>query len=204
MRRKLLILFAHPSLDRSEVNAELLQVSRSVEGVSVVDLYAEYPSYQIDIDREQQRLLEHDALIFMFPLYWYSTPSILKEWQDLVLEYGFAYGQEGTALKGKLFLCALTAGGPHKAYCQEGFNHYTIRELLRPLEQTATLCGLRYLAPFALFGSRTAVEESRVDAHLEQWRKTLEALRDRRFDIDAARELPRLNPYLEQLIGAPL
>jgi len=202
MPRKLLVLFAHPSLERSEVNAQLLQVSRTIDQVTVVDLYAEYPTYQIDIDREQQRLLDHDALIFMFPLYWYSTPSLLKEWQDLVLEYEFAYGHKGTALHGKLFLCAITAGGAEQAYCDDGYNHYTIGELLRPLEQTAALCGMHYLAPFALFGSRTAVEEQRVDTHLQQWRDTLEALRDDRFDINAARALPRLNTHLGELIEA--
>jgi len=144
--RKILVLFAHPSLDRSEVNVELLRASRAVDGISIVDLYGEYPTYQIDIDREQQRLLEHDVVIFMFPLHWYSTPAILKEWQDLVLEYGFAYGADGTALKGKTLLCAITAGGPEQAYRAEGFNHFTLRELLRPIEQTAILCGMRFLA----------------------------------------------------------
>jgi glutathione-regulated potassium-efflux system ancillary protein KefG len=201
MKRKLLVLFAHPSLERSEVNSQLLRATHATEHVTVVDLYAEYPTYQIDIDREQRRLLEHDAVIFMFPLYWYSTPSILKEWQDLVLEYGFAYGHEGTALHGKLLLCAITAGGPDKAYCEGGYNHYTLRELLRPLEQTAALCGLHYLAPFALFSSRTAVEENRVHHHLADWQRTLSALRDGHLDIQRAQELPRLNPHLDELIN---
>ncbi|EPN3957054.1 NAD(P)H-dependent oxidoreductase [Vibrio alginolyticus] len=43
-------------------------------------------------------------MIFMFPLYWYSTSAILKKWPDLALEYGFAYGSEGRALTGKTFL----------------------------------------------------------------------------------------------------
>ena len=101
MPHRILVLFAHPSLDRSEVNAELLRATRGREGVTVVDLYGEYPNYRIDIDREQQRLRDHDVVVFMFPLYWYSTPALLKEWQDLVLEYGFAYGQDGTELRAR-------------------------------------------------------------------------------------------------------
>lgn len=132
MKNKLLVLFAHPSLDRSEVNVQLLDTTRQTEGVTVVDLYYEYPTYQIDIDREQARLLAHDIVIFLFPLYWYSTPSILKEWQDLVLKHGFAYGCGGTALQGKVLLCAITAGGTEKSYRGEGYNHYTLRELLPP------------------------------------------------------------------------
>lgn len=200
MSQRVLVLFAHPSLDRSEVNVLLLRASRHRDAVTVVDLYAEYPTFQIDIDREQQRLRDHDAVVFMFPLFWYSTPSILKEWQDLVLEFGFAYGPGGDALHGKLLLCALTAGGPEEAYCAAGYNHYPIRELLRPIEQTANLCGMRFLAPFALFGARTAVEEGRAAKHVDAWGRLLEALRDDRLDVDAAASLPCLHGALDRLI----
>jgi len=199
--RRILVLFAHPSLDRSEVNRPLAVATSGVEGVTLVDLYAAYPDFQIDIDREQERLIAHDVIVFMHPLYWYSTPAILKEWQDLVLEYGFAYGSKGTALHDKLFFNALTAGGGEAAYCAEGYNHFTIRELLHPLEQTAAMCGMHYLPPFTLFGARTAVEEGRVEAHVTDWVRVLEALRDERLDIEAARNLPRLNADLGAIIS---
>jgi putative NADPH-quinone reductase len=201
-QRRVLVLFAHPSLERSEINAEMLRTTRATAGVTVVDLYAEYPDYRIDIDREQQRLVDHDVVVFMFPLYWYSTPPILKEWQDLVLEYGFAYGQDGNALRGKTFLCALSAGGAADAYRAEGYNHFPLRELLRPLEQTAILCGMRYLAPFALFGARTAVEEGRVARHLADWRKLLEGLRDDRVDLEAGSLASCLNDDLTKVLAA--
>jgi len=198
--RRILVLFAHPSIDRSEVNRPLALATSRIEGVTFADLYADYPDFQIDIDREQARLLEHDVIVFMHPLYWYSTPAILKEWQDLVLEHGFAYGAGGAALHGKIFLDALTAGGAEVAYCAEGYNHFTIRELLHPLEQTAAMCGMLYLPPFTLFGARTAVDEGRVDAHVADWVRVLEALRDNRLDIDAARGLPRLNADLGAIV----
>ncbi|OEE58215.1 NAD(P)H-dependent oxidoreductase [Enterovibrio norvegicus] len=183
-KKKVLVLFAHPSQRRSEVNAPLYQIAQSADGVTVVDLYAEYPTFHIDIDREQARLREHDVVLFQFPLYWYSTPAILKEWQDLVLEYGFAYGSSGTALKGKYFMCAITAGGREEAYKSDGFNHFKIRELLYPLEQMANLTGMNYLAPFALFGSRTAAEEGKVGQHTVAYKKLLTALVDGRLDTD--------------------
>jgi putative NADPH-quinone reductase len=198
--RRILVLFAHPSLERSEVNRPMLAAAGGLDGVTLVDLYAEYADFQIDIDREQQRLIEHDVIIFQYPLYWYSTPAILKEWQDLVLEYGFAYGSHGTALHGKIFFNALTAGGMEAAYKAEGFNHFTIRELLHPLEQMAVLCGMTYLPAFALFGARTAVEEGRVNQHISDWICLLEALRDDRLDLDAALGLPRLNADLDAII----
>jgi putative NADPH-quinone reductase len=194
------VLLAHPSIDRSEVNSPLADAARDVEGVNLVDLYAEYPDFQIDIDREQERLLDHDVIVFQHPLYWYSTPAILKEWQDLVLEHGFAYGSKGTALHGKILLNAISAGGAEAAYRSEGYNHFTLRELLHPLEQTALLCGMIYLAPFALFGSRTAVEEGRLDTHVADWVRVLEALRDNRLDIAQAQTLPSLNSDLDRLI----
>lgn len=199
--RRILVLFAHPSLDRSEVNRPLALATSSVDGVTFVDLYADYPDYQVDIDREQARLLQHDVVVFMHPLYWYSTPAILKEWQDLVLEHDFAYGAHGTALHGKVFFNALTAGGSEAAYRAEGYNHFTIRELLYPLEQTAVMCGMLYLPPFALFGARSAVDEGRVDAHVGDWIRVLEALRDDRLDIDAARDLPTLNADLGAIVA---
>lgn len=198
--RKILVLLAHPSLDRSEVNQPMAQAAKVLDGVTLVDLYAEYPNFQIDIEREQQRLRDHDVIIFQHPLYWYSTPAILKEWQDLVLEYGFAYGTEGNVLHGKIFLNALSAGGKEAAYHAEGYNHFTIRELLHPIEQTASLTGMHYLPPYALFGSRTAVEEQRVVQHIEGWTRLLVALRDQQLDISKARALPLLSGHLDQLI----
>jgi putative NADPH-quinone reductase len=199
-QRRILVLFAHPSLDRSEVNRPLAELTARVEGVTLVDLYAEYPTFDIDVDREQARLTGHEVVCFMHPLYWYSTPAILKEWQDLVLEHGFAYGPGGTALHGKVFFNALTAGGPEAAYCAAGYNHFTIRQLLCPQEQMARLCGMTFLPPFALFAARTAVEEGRLAVHLADWRRFLEALRDDRLDLSAAAGLNKLNADLDAII----
>ena len=200
MKRKILVLFAHPSVGRSEVNRPLAEVAAAVPGVTLVDLYAEYPDFRIDVDCEQKRLLDHDVIVFLHPLYWYSTPAILKEWQDLVLEHGFAYGSGGDRLHGKIFFDATTAGGLEAAYRSEGYNHFSIAELLQPLEQTADLCGMTWLPPFALFGSRQAVDENRVDQHLSDWRRVLEALRDDRMDLQRARGCMKLNENLDDII----
>ena len=199
-KRKVLVLFAHPSLDRSEVNGPMAEAAAGMEGITLVDLYAEYPDFRINVDREQKRLLGHDVIVFQHPLYWYSTPAILKEWQDLVLEHGFAYGSGGNKLHGKVFLDALTAGGLEAAYRTEGYNHFTIGQLLQPLEQTANLCGMTWLPPFALFGARLAVEEDRVKHHVADWARTLEALRDGRLDLYRARGFEKLNDCLAEVI----
>ena len=193
IKQKVLVLFAHPAQRGSEVNVPMLKVAEWVTGVTVVDLYAEYPVLDIDIDAEQARLREHDVIVFAFPMYWYSTPAILKEWQDQVLEYGFAYGSEGTALHGKTFFAATTTGGPEEAYRTEGYNHFTVRQLFAPLEQTASLCGMTYLPPLILHRARSAKELRTVDPHLEAWEHLLEALVHGSLDMAAARNADSLN-----------
>ncbi len=186
MNKKVLVLFAHPTQRHSEVNIPLFKVASSVEGVTVVDLYAEYPTYQIDIDREQERLKLHDVVIFQYPLYWYSTPAILKEWQDQVLEYGFAYGLDDLPLKGKCFMCAISAGGEADAYKKDGNNKYNIREILSPLEEMASLTGMLYLAPFCLFDTDFVVKERQVGKHVRSYYNLLMALVTGNIDIDLA------------------
>ena len=193
-----LVLYAHPSQKRSEINQPLFDAARTVEGVTAVDLYADYPTLNIDIEREQQRLRDHEIILFQFPLFWYSTPAILKEWQDLVLEYGFAYGGKGTALHDKHFFCALTAGGTEDAYQTDGYNHFTIGELLRPIEQMALLTGMKWLPPFALFGSRTATEEGRVDAHVDLYKSLLTALVQGDIDLQKVSEYDQFTLYLRE------
>ncbi|MEZ9232353.1 NAD(P)H-dependent oxidoreductase [Vibrio amylolyticus] len=196
-KKKVLVLYAHPSQHRSEVNQLLYNKASTIPNVTAVDLYALYPTFDINIDSEQQRLKEHDIVIFQFPLYWYSTPAILKEWQDLVLEYGFAYGHDGNELEGKTFFCAITAGGKADAYQSDGYNHFTIRQLLQPLEQTASLTGMNYLAPFALFGSRTALEENRIADHVEQWATLLRDLSEDNIDLEKAAKAEKLNSIID-------
>lgn len=200
-KKKVLVLYAHPSQHRSEVNRPLFAAAGQVDGVTAVDLYGEYPLFNINIEKEQRRLIEHDVVVFQFPLFWYSTPAILKEWQDLVLEYGFAYGREGKALFGKTFLCAISAGGKQDAYQTDGYNHFTIKELLQPIEQMARLTGMTYLAPFALFGSRNAAEENRIGTHVSLWQKLLEALAQDTANLEKAQEAELLNQFLDEIVA---
>ncbi len=120
---KLILYYAHPGQRFSNVNKAMWAAAQSVEGITRVDLYAEYPRFDINVDREQSRLLDHEVIVFQFPLFWYSTPSLVKEWQDLVLEHGFAYGTGGTELAGKTLMLAITAAGPEDAYTPKGYQH---------------------------------------------------------------------------------
>jgi glutathione-regulated potassium-efflux system ancillary protein KefG len=175
--QRVLILFAHPALHKSRINRHLADAVRDLDGVTFHDLYEEYPDLLIDANREQALLREHDAIVLQHPFYWYSSPAILKEWQDIVLEYGFAYGENGTALRGKLWLNAITAGGPLDAYRPEGFNRFTIRQLMLPFEQTAHLCGMTFLEPFVVHGAHT-LTRTEIAVHAEAYCRAIAALRN--------------------------
>jgi putative NADPH-quinone reductase len=182
------------------VNYPLFKTAQTVQGVTAVDLYAEYPDFNIDVDTEQQRLREHDVIIFQHPLFWYSAPAIMKEWQDLVLEHGFAYGLNGHALEGKTFLNAVSTGAKPNAYSQDGMNHSDLRSLLAPFEKTADLCGMRYLAPFVMFGAGRAMEENRLDVHRNGYDDLLKALVADRFDLKRAAKAAFLTDVLDDFI----
>lgn len=153
--RRLLILFAHPAPHASRANAVLAARVRALPRVTFHDLYAAYPDFFIDTAREHALLESHDVIIAQHPLYWHSVPSLLKEWMDSVLAYGWAYGAGGTRLAGKAWGHALTAGWPEEAYTPEGGKRYTLTELLRPLERTAAVCGMRWLPPFVVHRARS-------------------------------------------------
>lgn len=197
--RRLLILFAHPALHKSRVNQLLLSSVQSLPGVTVNDLYESYPNFHVNVAREQALLLEHDVIIFQHPFYWYSSPAILKQWQDLVLEYGFAYGKNGTQLQGKLVLTAISTGGPSSAYQREGYNYFTVRELLAPFEQTVRLCGMTYLPPFVVPGVLWMQDQEELSTYGSVYRRALEALRDNALDLSEVMRLDTLNQAMDLL-----
>ncbi len=169
---RILILFAHPLLEKSRVHARLAAAARSVPGVSFRDLYELYPEFDIDVRREQQVLLDHDIIIWQHPFYWYSAPPLLKQWQDLVLEHGWAYGRKGNALEGKIVFQVLSTGGSREAYQHGGYNKYPIQEYLRPFERTAELCKMSYWPPYWVDGVHR-MEDATVAAHAQQYRNLL-------------------------------
>lgn len=167
-------------------------------GITFRDLYEEYPTFDIDIQREQELLLAHDLIVLQHPFFWYSTPALVKQWEDLVLEHGWAYGSQGNALRGKKLLSVITAGGGASAYQHEGYNRFTIRELLAPIEQTAYLCKMEYLPPYVIHGTHRMTPEN-IEHTAERYRQMLILLRDDRIDWQAAQQHAILNTVLENL-----
>lgn len=190
--RRILILFAHPALEKSRVNRRLAAAVRDLDGVTFHDLYEAYPDFDINVRHEQRLLEAHDLVVLQHPFYWYSTPALVKEWEDLVLEHGWAYGSEGTALRGKDLLSAITTGAREEAYCSAGYNRFTIRQLLAPIEQTAMLCGMRFLPPFVAYGT-LSMTPTDMDAQAEDYHRVMVGLRDRTLHVNDTDGCSRIN-----------
>ena len=183
MKNRIVIQLFHPLLHKSRVNSELLKAVEDLEGVTIRKLYDLYPDFYIDVKEEQQVLLTHDVFIWQHPFYWYSAPALLKEWIDIVLQHGFAYGREGKALAGKMVMTAISAGGRREVYREGGPRKYSIRQLLAPFEQTVSLCNMQYLPPFVVHGTHL-LDEKGISEAGQDYRRVITALRDGLFDTE--------------------
>jgi glutathione-regulated potassium-efflux system ancillary protein KefG len=193
--KKLLILFAHPRFEKSRANKKLVNSIPKHPSITFHDLYEHYPNFNIDLEREKDLLLSHDVIIWQHPFYWYSAPPLLKQWIDMVLEFGWAYGPGGRALEGKIIFNALTSGGTREVYSKEGRNRFTIREFLAPFDQTAVLCKMKYLPPFAVQGTHRLSDEELNRLGL-MYEKLIEILISGEFEVANLIEYEFLNDYL--------
>lgn len=194
-KNKIVVLVFHPLLYKSRVNRALLKVLEGLDGVSCRYMYDLYPDYQIDIKEEQEVLLQNDIIIWQHPLYWYNAPSLLKEWLDLVLEHGFAYGKSGRALEGKSVMSAISSGGRRDTYGSEDGVKFTIRQLLAPFEQTVTLCRMNYLPPFVTHGTHL-LDLEEIGKAAGEYKRVVSALRDGSFSASKLKEAAYINDII--------
>jgi len=171
------LLAAHPRWRDSRVNRRLLAAARALPGVEANDLYASYPDYDIDVEAEQARLARADLLVLMHPIQWYSMPPLQKLWLDEVLSYGWAYGADAGALRAKDLWLVASTGGPEASYHPSSYNRYFFDAFLPPYEQTAALCGMRFLPPLVLHAARSA-PEAEVAAHVQTFTDRLASYPD--------------------------
>jgi glutathione-regulated potassium-efflux system ancillary protein KefG len=169
-----------------------MRQAKTVQGVTINDLYELYPDFDIDISREKELLISHDIIIWQFPFYWYSAPPLLKQWQDLVLEHGWAYGRKGLALTGKKLFNVLTSGTAKEAYQYNGYNKYPIQDFLKPFERTAELCHMVYWPPLWVDGVHR-MGQDRIRQHGEQYKKLLTALAKDIFSEEEILNQPLMN-----------
>jgi len=190
------LIAAHPDWNESRVNRRLLEAAQGVAlargtgapRVDIQDLYASYADYCIDVPAEQARLAAAQLIVLMHPIQWYAMPALQKLWLDEVLTYGWAYGAvssatgdnsaapanaPGTALRGKDLWLVATTGGQEESYHPDSYNRYYFDAFLPPYEQTASLCGMRFLPPLILHGAHSVGRDA-VRAHTETFRQHLQ------------------------------
>ena len=149
------LVLAHPDLAASRANRALLAGLNDLSGLEVAELYALYPHGKIDFAVERARVLRADRLLLQFPLYWYSVPSLLKQWMDAVLTPLFYLEPDiAASTAGLPVLAATTTGGPSASYQPGSAAGMTIDELFAPLRATARRCDWLWQAPFALHDVR--------------------------------------------------
>jgi glutathione-regulated potassium-efflux system ancillary protein KefF len=162
----IVVIYAHPYPSRSRANAALLRAISDLPGVRVRSLYELYPDFDIDADAERRALEGAALVVFMHPVYWYTTPGLLKHWFDQVLVRGWAYGEGASGLRGKDCLWVATTGGDEAAYSETGRHEHPFDTFTPVVEQTARYCGMRWLDPFILHGAHAIADEALAQAAL--------------------------------------
>nr|WP_318383168.1 NAD(P)H-dependent oxidoreductase [uncultured Enterobacter sp.] len=140
-----------------------------------------------DIAREQEKLRWADAVIFQFPLWWFSMPAIMKGWFDRVYACGFAYGVgehsdthwgdrygEGS-MSGKRAMLIVTTGGWASHYAPRGING-PIDDILFPIQHGMLhYPGFSVLPPVVIYrAGRT--DEAGFAAHCDALAQRLDTL----------------------------
>jgi len=192
---KVLILFAHPRFEKSKTNRALLKGVDRIEGVTLNDLYEEYPDFNIDVEREKDLLLRHEVILWHHPFYMYSAPAMLRQWIDLVLEYGWAHGGRGNALTDKIVFTVLSAGGTRESFAANQYNRFTIREFLVPFEQTAFLCRMTYWPPWVIHGTYR-LSDQQLAREVELYHQLLTRLTMEGLAGESIRHYDYLNDWL--------
>jgi glutathione-regulated potassium-efflux system ancillary protein KefF len=168
----ILVIHAHPYPRSSRATAALLGAVRGMPTLEVRSLYDLYPDFDVDVNAERAALERAQLVVWMHPIYWYTVPALLKQWFEVVLAKGWAYGEGGTALQGKECLWAATTGADEAAYTEQGKHAHAFEAFTPVVRQTARFCGMRWLEPFVLHGGHV-VSEAQLNAAAQRLRGRL-------------------------------
>ena len=139
-----------------------------------------------DVEREQAKLLAADAVILLFPLWWFGMPAIMKGWIDRVWAFGLAYGYQDAGntyrygeggLAGKRAMLAVTVGGPAIDYGPRGING-PLEQLLFPITHGSLFFpGMQVLPTFAVYDA-VRIDAGRMALIESSWQTRLQDLFD--------------------------
>lgn len=164
---------AGPGDFTERTNKEVFELGAEQENATKHD------GFSREIQGEIDRLFAADFLILQFPMWWYSTPAILKGWIDRVFAYGVAYDFERTwnrgVYHGKRAMLAFTTGAPAAVFEPDGRSG-DLERVLWPLHGgVLALCGFDVLQPFTAWAVPWIDEAGRRQI-LAQWSQRLRTL----------------------------
>lgn len=171
MNNQITILLSHPNLGNSIFNKYLTDINKNNDKFYLHYLDKHINNGKFDLDAEKDILKNSKALVWQFPIYWYSCPSSLRDWQDQVLS-PIVYSADNF-LKGKKIRVVFTAGAGEEQYSHEGLNRYTIDEMLRPFEMTANASGMIWEKPLGFFGCSPDTPKATLEAMASLYEKKL-------------------------------
>lgn len=179
-----LVVVAHPrknSLTQTVATTVCDGLKQKGHTIELADLYAEHfdprlntpdepdwedteKEYSAEVKNEVARIERADALIMIFPVWWWSMPAILKGWIDRVWGYGFAYGEGNTLPLQKIVSIGISANSQDDKDSQTFFSGLE----KQMVEGICHYCGVkdaRFVLLSDSLGSEAHIEEILVKAH---------------------------------------
>lgn len=141
----ILVVSGSPDIQESIANRTILEeVHKAVPEADIVYLDQTSVESQADVERERQRVLNADVIVFQYPIYWYQAPAIFKNYLDRVYTFGFAHNAQGGMLTGKSLILSCTSGASEEDYAPGKRMNHTMYDFQLPLIQFADLCGMDF------------------------------------------------------------
>jgi NAD(P)H dehydrogenase (quinone) len=175
---QVLVVYAHPnpqSFNHAIMESFISGLKESRHTYEISDLYAggfnpvfnsadlsqftgkEMPG---EVLAEQKKVNKAGALVFIYPVWWWAAPAILKGWYDRVLSYGFAYksGEQGEPvglLKDKKVLHITTTLGKKEEYRGKG-----LEEAMKAVDRASFtgVCGIQNVEHLFLYAVESGAE----------------------------------------------
>ena len=148
-----LLIVSHPYPEQSQVIQALQQTAAALPNVTVRNLETLYghDTNAFDVAAEQQAHEGVDRVVYLFPIHWFNLTPMLKAYLNQVWTYGWAFGPEGHALRGKQMQVVVSAGATAHTYSETGLIQNTVQGVLSPMKASALYVGMSYAEPLAFY-----------------------------------------------------
>ncbi|WP_413628206.1 NAD(P)H-dependent oxidoreductase [Fructilactobacillus vespulae] len=165
---KTLVIISHPEYDDSETQAFLKKAVQNFTNVT----WHRLPNQQtFDPEEEQRLLMQFERIVFQFPMYWYSAPASLKQWEDDVLTRSFTFATEQARLAHKELLIVTSLGYPENDFQAGSREGFSISEMLVPYRALAYRSGMKFMSPLVIsqFAYLTEAQKSQLLIKYQQY-----------------------------------